>query len=328
MPTVTLANKKQFECQSDTTILASAKHQGLQLEYSCRSGRCGVCKARVISGSTRSIQEEENLTEEDRGNNIILTCCRSAETDVSLDIEDLGRLANIETKTLPCRIDNILLLAADVVHVTLRLPPNNKLSYLPGQYIDLIKGDVRRSYSIANAPRDDEKLEIEVRKVADGIMSDYFFTKARENDLLRLEGPLGTFCLRDTEMENIIFLATGTGIAPVRAMLEELATDPELALRKNIHVYWGGRFREDIYWAPHFANIHLIFHPVLSQPDGGWIGRTGYVQDAVVEDVIALGDSVVYACGSEDMIESAKESLCRNGLSQKHFYSDAFVSSN
>lgn len=328
MPKITLANKKQFECKDSTTILASAKQQGLVLEYSCRSGRCGVCKARVVSGATKSIQEEESLTDQDRISDMILTCCRSAETDVVLDIEDLGRLASIEIKTLPCRIDSISMLAPDIIRVTLRLPPNNKLNYLPGQYIDLIKGDVRRSYSIANAPREDGKLEIEVKQVAEGVMSNYLFHEAGANDLLRLEGPLGTFCLRDTEMTNLVFLATGTGIAPVRAMLEELAENPELLVDKKVYVYWGGRSPEDIYWAPELPpGINLNFCKVLSRTVDVH-AREGYVQSVVVDDALALNDSVVYACGSEVMIESAKSLLCANGLNPKHFYSDAFVSSN
>lgn len=328
MPNVTLANAKKFVAANDKTILLEANANGIALEYSCRTGRCGVCKAQVVRGETRPLRAEEALTPEELHSGVILTCCRAAITDIDLDIEDLGRLAEIATKTVPCRLDSIEKLAPDVVQVTLRLPPASKLNYLPGQYVDVIWQGARRSYSIANAPQFDGKLTLHVRHVAQGLMSQYWFNEAKVNDLLRLEGPLGTFCLRTTEPSNLVFLATGTGIAPVKAMLEELAASPELTVGKRIYVYWGGRNICDIYWQVKFEELSLSFIPVLSRSSPGWEGRRGYVQQALLEDEVDLTDAVVYACGSDDMIHSARKQLTSAGLHPKRFYSDAFVSSN
>lgn len=328
MPNVTLANAKKFVAASDKTILLEASANGIVLEYSCRTGRCGVCKAQVVHGETHPLRPEEALSPEELCLGMILTCCRTAATDVELDIEDLGRLAEITTKTIPCRIDSLETLAPDVIQVTLRLPPTCKLNYLPGQYVDVIRQEARRSYSIANAPQVDGKLTLHVRHVEQGLFSQYWFNEAKVNDLLRLEGPLGTFCLRTVEPSNLVFLATGTGIAPVKAMLDELAVSPELTLGKSIYVYWGGRSIHDIYWQVTFEGLSFKFIPVLSRPSSDWEGRRGYVQQALLEDGVDLTDAVVYACGSDDMIHSAREQLTSAGLRPKKFYSDAFVSSN
>lgn len=329
MSTVILSNKKEFLCEPGVTLLDSARAHGVVLEYSCRSGRCGVCKA-VVVGETEVIHHDESaLSPEEIASGFILTCCRTALTDVRMDIEDLGQFVDIKSKTLPCRVDSFRRLADDVVEVVLRLPPKDPLNYLPGQYVDIIgKNGVRRSYSIANAPRQDGKLEFQIRQVECGVMSKYWFEELASNDLLRLEGPQGTFALRNTSPANLVFLATGTGIAPVKAILEQLKADSELVVGKRVWVYWGSRHAEDIYWAPELGLLPVSFVPVLSRPGSGWEGRTGYVQDALAQDGVDLTDAVVYACGSEHMIYSAKEKLVTLGLPYKNFYSDAFVSSN
>ncbi len=326
--TVTLANETQFEVNQGQTILEAARAQSVALEYSCRTGRCGVCKAKVASGETEAIKPEESLTDTERSENLILTCCRSAVTNLELAIEDLGELGNIQTKTVPCRIDDITKLAPDVVEVVLRTPPASKIEYLPGQYVDMIgKEGLRRSYSIANARREDGKLTLQIRKVENGEMSHYWFNEAKPNDLLRLEGPLGTFCLRKTQASRLVFLATGTGIAPVKAMLEQLASFPELNTYSQIDVYWGGRTEEDLYWEPDFPALNLHYTPVLSRSPE-WAGAKGYIQQALLTSDINLQDTVVYACGSEAMINNAHAELTAAGLAENQFHSDAFVSSN
>lgn len=328
MTKVTLANQINFFSEPNHTILESARLNGIAIEHSCQSGRCGVCKALVIDGVTSPIKNEESLCQIEQSAGYILTCCRAAMTDVTLDIEDLGEFGNIETKMLPCRIDNLSLLSEDVIEVTLRTPSASRLIYLPGQYIDVIgKDGLRRSYSVANAPRNDGKLTLQIRKVPNGEMSRYWFEEARHNDLLRLEGPLGTFCLRQTSASQLVLLATGTGIAPIRAMLEQLALDPTKHSFSQIHVYWGGRTEKDIYWKPDYPGLSLRFVPVLSRSPRN-AATKGYVQDAVLSDSINLLDAVVYACGSESMIASARSKLSAAGLNPKTFYSDAFVSSN
>ncbi|HTF94761.1 MAG TPA: FAD-binding oxidoreductase [Cellvibrio sp.] len=329
MSVVTLGNAKQFVCADDISILDAAKAQGIILEHSCRTGRCGVCKAKVIQGTTRLTQEETGITHEETNEGFVLTCCRTASEDTALDIEDLGALADIKVQTLPCKIDSITYLAEDIIRVILRLPPTGNFNFLPGQYINIIaKNSIRRSYSIACNHQQNGKLELHIRKVPQGIMSQYWFEEAKENDLLRFEGPHGTFCFREKTEKNIIFLATGTGIAPVKSILEFLDSAPSLLNERKVSVYWGGRTLADIYWQPDYSHIAISFNPVLSRSQAfQWDGHQGYVQDAVTADQLNWSDSVVYACGSPDMIRDAKKLLVQQGLKINNFFSDAFVSS-
>ena len=325
---IKLRNDVSFPALESRTILESARQAGIVLEHSCRTGRCGVCKAKLLSGETEVVQVEGPKAAEDDVNGIIFTCCRSAKTDLRLDIEDLGELGSMPPKTLPCRIDGLQLLSPDVVEVVLRLPPTSTLEYLPGQYVDIIgKGGLRRSYSIANAPRKDGKIKLQIRKVDQGKMSQFWFNEARLGDLLRMEGPLGTFSLRNDKAVHLILLATGTGIAPIKAILEQLDSVPSINAFKQIDLYWGGRIEQDIYWQPVFESLPLTFTPVFSRTSP-LRGRKGYIQQAVLDDGHDLSDSVVYACGSEVMIRSAYEQLVSAGLNRTHFYSDAFVSSS
>jgi CDP-4-dehydro-6-deoxyglucose reductase len=329
MPIVTLNSGRSFTADPALSILDAARQAGVTLEYSCRTGRCGVCKAPVVSGATTILRSEgESLDAHEATEGMILTCCRAAESDVVLDIEPLDRLVGFEIKTIPSRIVSIELLAADIVKVFLKTPPASPMRFLPGQYVDVIVGDVRRSYSLANAPRADGLLELIVKRYPGGRLSGYWFERAKPNDLIRIEGPFGTFFLRDDGPTNIVFLATGTGIAPVKALLEELAADPDRASRHRLSVFWGNRESESFCWDPIELGLDVGLHHLLSGSDAGWGGARGYVQDAAIHQGFDLGDTVVYACGSDTMIASARAAFRALGLPAKRFFSDAFVSSN
>jgi CDP-4-dehydro-6-deoxyglucose reductase len=327
MHPISTSHGRQFEARPNEPLLDAALRQGIALSHSCRTGRCSSCKARVLSGETLALHDELGLNASDRAQGFVLTCVRQAQGPVILDVEDLGDVVLPEVKTLPCRIQSIAHLAPDVVHVVLRLPPASAFHFLPGQYVDLIgEGGVRRSYSIANAPRSDRLLEFHIRKVPNGAMSAYWFDKAKVNDLLRLKGPVGTFFLRQIKGKSLILLATGTGIAPAKAILEGLARVSEAGQPASISLYWGGRHPHDLYWQPP-AMDRLKYVPVLSRADASWPGARGHVQDILLSDSPQLVNCVVYACGSEAMTTSAKARLCAAGLATSQFHSDAFVCS-
>ncbi|WP_322966118.1 FAD-binding oxidoreductase [Sphingomonas fuzhouensis] len=329
MPIISLSNGRSFDADSATSILDSARAAGVALEYSCRTGRCGICKSLVLKGETRILRsEEESLTDDEVAQGLILTCCRSATNDVSLDIEPLDRVAGLEIRTMPSRVVTIDRLAPDIVRIILKTPPASPMRFLPGQYIDVLADGVRRSYSLANAPREDALLELIVKRYPGGRLSDYWFERAKPNDLVRIEGPFGTFFLRDEAPTNILFLATGTGIAPVKALLEELAADPARAARHRISVFWGNRAAESFCWDPVGLGLDIGVHHLLSDRQAAWPGRRGYVQDAAIAAGVDVEDTVVYACGSQSMIASAREALLGLGLPPRRFFSDAFVSSN
>lgn len=328
MQSISLRSGRTFSIESGVSILEGAARQSISLPYSCKSGRCSTCKCKVIAGETKALQEEVGLTAAEKADGWILSCVRTAVTDLSLDVEDLGGVVLPEAKTLPCRINSIEKLAPDVVRVVLRLPPTADFSFIPGQYIDVIgPGGVRRSYSLANASFADKQLELHIRAVDGGAMSQYWFGQAKTNDLLRLNGPLGTFFFRNVAGLDLVFLATGTGIAPVKAMLESMHDFAAEQQPRSVTVLWGGRLPQDLYFDVAGIPGRFKFLPVLSRADAQWTGARGHVQQALLAALPDLSQAAVYACGSDAMIRDAQTTLTAAGLPSNLFYSDAFVCS-
>ncbi len=328
MPLVQLSNGRKFAATQGESLFDAALSAGIMLPHSCKTGRCSTCKSKVLLGETTALQTETGLTDSEKAEGWILSCVRSAQTDVTLEVEDLGNVDLPPIKTLPCRISSIDRLATDVIRVTLRLPPTADFRSIPGQYIDVIgPGGVRRSYSLANANTADKTLELHIRAVDGGVMSDYWFKQAKPNDLLRFNGPLGTFFLRGLDQLHLVFLATGTGIAPVKAMLESLTHIAAEQAPQSVTVFWGGRTAGDLYFDPQAIPAGHRFVPVLSRAGAGWAGVSGYVQNALLATLPDLAHTAVYACGSDAMIRSAKASLLAEGLPDNRFFADAFVPS-
>jgi len=326
MPVIRLSNGKSFESNSAETLLDAALRAQILLAYSCRTGRCGTCKARILRGTTTATHDEPGLTDSERADGFVLTCVRAAECDTELDIEDLSEIPLTRPVTLPCRIRSLERLSSEVMQVSLRFPPSSQFRFRPGQSIDVIASEgLRRTYSIANAERDDGTIDLQVQRVLGGALSQNWFEKLRVNDLLRIHGPIGTFFLREVSDIHLVFLATGTGLAPVKAMLEGLRSLPAPQKPRSISVYWGNRKLEDIYWNPERGGVEVNFIPVLSRGDEQWSGARGYVQDVLLNSVQAWDNLSVYACGSEVMIRDARSMLVGAGLSSKRFFSDAFV---
>lgn len=319
---------KAFSQSAGQTILDAAAKAGIGLPYSCKTGRCSTCRCKVINGQSVAKVDELGLTLEEKAQGFILSCVRIALTDVLIDVEDLGDQVIPDVKTLPSRISSLEKLAPDVLSVKLRFPPNTPFTFLAGQYVDVIgPGGVRRSYSVANAPASDNQLQLHIRAVHGGAMSQYWFNQAKVNDLLRINGPLGSFFTRPLTGLHLVFLATGTGIAPVKAILEQLATAPAADQPLSANVYWGGREPQDLYTDPSQWHASLRYIPVLSRAPVDWTGARGHVQHSLLSDNPDWANTVVYACGSDAMIQCAKDELTKAGLPDKRFYSDAFVPS-
>lgn len=334
MPVITLSSGLNFEAERGTTLLDAALARGVMLEHSCRTGRCGTCKAKVKRGATAPLRDPVALALEDIANGWVLTCVHEALSDVELDIEELDALAGLKCRVTPARINALTLLSPDVMRIEMRLPPRNAFRFLAGQYIDVTgPSGATRSYSIASASTSPERVELQVRRVDQGALSTYWFEQAKVNDLLRFNGPRGTFYLRPSEGLDLIFLATGTGIAPVHSMLQQLATMPTESRPRSVTLYWGGRHVHDLYLDADTGLYGLRYVPVLSRADVNWTGAQGHVQDVLVHDMAhgkapPLQGAAVYACGSEAMIHGARRLLSDNGLLSERFFSDAFVSSD
>ena len=225
----------------------------------------------------------------------------------------------------PCKISNITHINGNIVEVVLRLPPKVDFQFLAGQYVDIIRNGHKRSYSISHSQYESNQLKLFIRNYEGGLFSNYWFNEAKPNDLLRVEGPLGTFFYRHNEVcTDIVLLATGTGIAPIKAILEQLQASPELLVNKKVWLLWGGRKKEDLFWKPDFTFAHFEYIPVLTREDD-WQGAKGYVQEIASAQAISWPIAQVYACGSEAMIQSAQELLTKQGLKGENFFADAFV---
>lgn len=329
MPVISLTSGKSFHLTHGASILESSASSAVSLPYSCKTGRCSTCKCKVIQGETAVLHAETGLTAKEQDDGWILSCVRTATSDVLIEADDLGEIDIPPVRTLPCRIGQLEKLSSEVIRVFLRIPPTTNFTCAPGQYIDVIgPGGGRRSYSIANADFVDKLLELHIRLVSGGMMSNYWFNEAKVGDLLRFNGPLGTFFLRPSVINrDVIFLATGTGFAPIKAILESLPQVSPSRRPQSVSVFWGGRKREDLYWNLASVKGNFDFVPVLSRPDAQWTGARGYVQQATMARFPDLSNATVYACGSIGMISSAYAELKRAGLPDGHFYSDAFVCS-
>lgn len=314
---------KEFVSVEGGTVLESALSAGFVFDYSCKNGKCGICKTTLLKGEVVEIQEQLALNKNDT-NDQFLTCCCAASSDILINATDLSVMHGLEVKILPARINGLELLSENIVQVVLRLPPASNFIFLEGQFIDVIgPNSIRRSYSVASISSNKE-ITLLIKRVKGGRLSNYWFNKANLNDLLRIEGPKGTFFLRD-KSKSLIFLATGTGIAPIISILEGLDADLDFNQTESISLFWGNREMRDFVWEPEFKKIKVDYFPVISRHNNEWHGETGYVQDAAMKIYHNTENINVYACGDIQMINSAKDSFVNAGLSESDFYSDAFV---
>jgi CDP-4-dehydro-6-deoxyglucose reductase len=324
---------RQFTCDDDETVLAAAIRAGVGLPYGCKNGACGSCKGKVVSGSvTHGAHQEKALpvAEEQQGG--ALFCCARPHSDLVIEAREVAGVGEFPIKKLPCRVASIEKVTGDVAIVSLQLPANERLQYRAGQYIEfLLKDNKRRSYSMANAPHLDERITLHIRHMAGGAFTDHVFNTMKERDILRFEGPLGTFFWREDSDKPMVLLASGTGFAPIKAIIEQ-AIDSKT--ERPMVLYWGGRRPADLYmnqlceeWARSYPNFRYV--PVISDahPEDHWSGRTGFVHRAVMDDLPDLSAYQVYACGAPVMVDSAKKdfvSACK--LPEDEFYADAFTS--
>ncbi|MDP2242107.1 MAG: CDP-6-deoxy-delta-3,4-glucoseen reductase [Burkholderiales bacterium] len=319
-----------FTVIEDETILEAALREGFVIAYGCRNGACGTCKGKVLEGVVDyGTYQEHALPDTEKALGQALFCQARPLTDLAIECREIGAAKDIQIKILPCRVQKLDRFASDVAILRLKLPTNERLQFLAGQYIDiLMKDGQRRSLSLANAPHDDALLELHLRNYG-GPFSDYVFNRMKEKDILRFEGPLGTFFLREDCAKPIILLASGTGFAPIKSIAEHAI---HKGIQRQMTLYWGARVRADLYMhelAGKWQSEHgITYVPVLSEalPEDQWSGRSGFVHRAVMEDFPDLSGHQVYACGVPAMVEAAhKDFTTQCGLPDDEFYSDSFT---
>jgi CDP-4-dehydro-6-deoxyglucose reductase len=318
-------SQHHFPINPEQTILEGAQSHGLTLPYSCRNGACGACKGKVLQGSVTHGNAQNILTEAEKAAGWTLFCCAKPQSDIVIECHEVMTGKEIQVKTLPTRIHKMEKLADDVMAIYLKLPANERLQFFAGQYIDILqKNDKPRSFSLANAPHDDEFLELHIRNIAGGEFTHHVFNTMKERDILRIKGPLGTFFLREDSDLPIIFVASGTGFAPIKAIIEHALF---IGIKRPMHFYWGVRKVSDLYMAnktKHWEELGIRFTPVVS--DEQWEGRQGFVHQAVLEDYADLAGFQIYACGAPIVVEAAhREFTSTRNLPDEAFFSDAFT---
>lgn len=328
-----LPSGHQFACEADETVLAAAIRAGIGLPYGCKNGACSSCKGKVVVGSVEhKAHQQRALTDAEKADGFALFCCATTGADLTIEAREVAGSTDYPVRKMPSRVASIEKVAPDVVVLTLQLPANEALAYRAGQYIEfMLKDGKRRSYSMASAPSLDGPITLHIRYMAGGLFTEHVFNTMKERDILRFEGPLGTFFLQEESDKPIVMLASGTGFAPIKALVEHMI---HVKSTRPVSLYWGGRRPLDLYmsalceeWAATLPNFSFI--PVISHafPEDHWKGRTGFVHTAVMHDLPDMSAYQVYACGAPVVVDSARRDFvaeCK--LPAEEFYADAFTS--
>ncbi|AGU48475.1 putative oxidoreductase [Variovorax paradoxus B4] len=327
---------RHFVVHGDETILAAGIRQGIGLPYGCKDGACGSCKCRKLSGEVElGPHQSKALSAEEQLAGFVLTCCAHAKSDVVLESRQVTEAGALPIRKMPVRVLALTRLSHDVMKLRLQLPAGEPLQFHAGQYVEFILRDgARRSYSMANAPHTLSEpgtgIELHLRHLPGGKFTDHVFGVMKEKEILRIEGPYGSFFLREDSAKPMILLASGTGFAPIKALLEHMKFK---GIERAATLYWGGRRPEDLYmdaWVrEQLAEMpNLRYVPVISNatPEDNWTGRTGFVHRAVLEDFADLSGHQVYACGAPIVVDSARHDyVALAGLPDEEFFADAFT---
>ena len=323
---------RSFTAAPDEAILAAGIRQGIGLPYGCKDGACGSCKCRKLEGIViHGPHQLKALTAEEEAAGFVLTCCAVAQSDVVLESRQVTEAGAFPIKKMPSRVSLMEKKSHDVMLIKLQLPANDTMQYHAGQYIEFIMRDgTRRSYSMANAPHNGPGVELHIRHMPGGKFTDHVFGAMKEKEILRVEGPYGSFFLREDSDKPVVLLASGTGFAPIKALIEHMHFK---GITRPATVYWGGRRPSDLYmheWL--LAKVAemptLRYVPVISNalPEDNWTGRTGFVHRAVLEDFPDLSGHQVYACGAPIVVDSARaEYSAKGSLPPDEFYADSFT---
>jgi len=337
-----LPSGRQFSMQRDETVLSAAISDNVGLPYGCKDGACGSCKCKLLEGRViHGVHQSKALSDDEEAAGWMLTCCATPQTDLVIESRQVVSAGDFPIQKMPTRVISLTLAAPDVMVMRLQLPTNNRFGWRAGQYIEFIlKDGARRSYSMANAllpqaeadPAAVASIELHLRHMPGGKFTDHVFGTMKEKEILRVEGPYGTFFLREDSSKPIVLLASGTGFAPIKAIIEHMRAKG-MADRPTV-LYWGCRSQTDLYlhdWMVQAAAElpWLRYVPVLSEPKASdaWTGRTGLVHHAVMDDLPDLSGHEVYACGAPVMVQVAQRDFVKlHGLPTECFFADAFTS--
>lgn len=323
-----LESARQFTVEAEESILDAAVRAGVAMPHECTFGGCGTCRVKVVEGAVRYEEFPMALTEAEHAQGYALACQARPMGDVILSIPARGP-ALPDPVRLTASLAQIRQACGDVLHLTLALPQGGLPEYRPGQYMNILLPDgSARSFSMASPPRaDGTQIDFHIRRIPGGRFTDSVLASAAPGMPLQIEAPLGSFCYHEEDYRPLLMVATGTGLAPIKAILESLLDNPDCP---PVKLYWGMRTEADLYmrdviesWKDRLYEFEFV--PVLSRADPSWTGRRGHVQDAVAEDYEDLSEHAIYLCGSPAMVAEAKAVFAQLGASMDHLYADSFT---
>jgi NAD(P)H-flavin reductase/ferredoxin len=321
-----------FTAEAGQTVLDSALAAGYEVPYSCRTGICGSCRGKVVAGDV-SGGSGAGLSEEEQADGQVLLCQARPCSDLTIAVREVRQIDRSAIKTVKAKVYRMTRAAPDVTILQLRFPAGAKAKFRAGQYLSVKLGDGSfRHFSMANAPHQNDGAELHIRHVPGGRFSQHVAEGLAEGDLLDVSIPFGDFYVREEHDKPIVLLASGTGFAPIKSIVEDAI---KRKLTRSMVLYWGARRLEDLYridlprkWETQLPWFRFV--PVLSEagPAEGWEGRTGFVHQAAMDDIATLAEHEVYACGAPAMINAARQGFVQDRhLSRDAFYCDAFVPS-
>ncbi len=322
------ASGKRFRVEPGETVLEAARRAGLALPYSCLAGVCGSCKATLVEGECIYPRNPPSaLDANERLRHKVLLCQAVPVTDLVVAAREVASVADVPLRRLTLKLVDKSRLGVDVVRLILQTARGERLRRIAGQYLDVLLDDgKRRAFSIANAPHEGEHIELHVRHVAGGGFTSWVFDEMQPGALLSVEAPLGTFVPREDSERPLLFVAGGTGFAPVKALIEHFL---HLGTRRPISLYWGVRAADDLYlpglperWARDVAGFRYV--PVSSDAGAAAGTRTGFVHEAVLEDHPDLSGFDLYMSGPPTMIDAGRRAFVQAGLPEDRLYYDSF----
>lgn len=322
--TITPANLV-FSINENEDILSAAIRHNINLPHGCQNGECGSCKAKITSGDVYYKEDisSQFLNEKEIADGFHLLCKTYVKTNCTIKIPGFFNLYPI--RTMPSKITSIDKFGTTAI-VKLKLPAAQKFDFHAGQYIDIIYDNQARSYSIANSSNYNE-LELHIRYHPGGLFSQAVWNNLQVGSLIRFRGPLGNFILRDSD-KPILMVCTGTGIAPIKGLIEHMITTNN---KRSIHLIWGDNIVDDFYLVDMITkwknelNLIVDLCTMEENTDGYYHGM---VTDFVANNYTTLANHEVYACGNPKMIEDIFAFGSINlQLTEDNFYSDSFTPS-
>ena len=310
------------------TILEAALADGIVYPHGCRSGRCGSCKSRLVSGEVDLLDHSRfALSDVEKAQGLILACRAIPTTDAIVAwLGDGEEILSHPHRRLNCRVTAIEDATHDIKRIRLAIDGGNPLAFTAGQYARLtFPGAPSRDYSMANGPVERE-LEFHIRHVPGGAATQRIHTRLKLGDPVLVEGPFGSSYLREQHEGPILCVAGGSGLAPIKGIVEAALAS---GMKQPIHIYFGARSDRDLYLVDHFESLaighpNLHFTPVLSDTVLGAPWRTGLVTDVVAEDLRDLDGWKAYVAGPPPMVEAAMQIGTARGLRPEDLHADVF----